>query len=396
MCVYVWQYHPDPLIRVFDMRMLRQAPPLTLTIPGSPVAACFFQGGRDRGGDRGPSFVALTSEGSVQTMALQRGSLERDMSTLPEAMYCSLLGAPPPPPASDISGKRPQPDQVARLAAGSSLGTLSLNALLEEPSASGVQAVRVNPHSAPLLLPPLTAPRPGGSQQAPGSSSSAGDGGPSPGSAHLLSKTNKTSLETSRLLSSFHSTPALRKRPLRVAARQKVLPATLALASFQDGHFLGCIKHQDLLAQHHTSQQQQQQSGSPDKQAAAAVFPPNSMLCAKAKGVGYAVCDPRGGMGMASRPHPLHQRHAPRGGGGPPAQRVASPHLSPSVTLSLSVSPTEPGPCCRPPPGTPPKTSCGRAPALAPALALAAPRTCWQPAAGRRRVSTTRPAPTGR
>jgi hypothetical protein len=124
--------------------------------------------------------------------------------------------------------------------------------------------------------------------------------------------------------------------------RQKVLPSTLALATFQDDHFLGTIKHVDLVEHHKTLSAAknghiQQQVSNKD-----ALFPPNSMLCAKAKGVGYAVCDPRVAMVAAG------QRNAPR----QPVQREASPHLSPTVTLSLSCSPTDPSPLLPPPSGS--------------------------------------------
>jgi len=323
--------HPDPLLRVFDMRMLRQAPPLSLTIPGAPVAARFLPTGGGDGNSPGPSFLAATGDGTMQSLSLQAATLEQDMGALPEVLYASLLGVPV---QQDPVGQRPQPDQISCLAvapssrviaAGSSLGSLSLSALVENPN-SGVQ-VQVHQNPTPMVVPPLIAPPPGGPSLPP-------DGGPSPGTSRLLSKSNLTSLEATRLLSSFHTTPAVCKRPLRLAARQKILPSTLALASFQDDHFLGTIKYQDLVEQHNHSNKANsgQNSQTPDKKSAP-LFPPNSMLCAKAKGVGYAVCDPRVAMVAAG------QRNAPR----QPVKREASPHLSPTVALSLSCSPVDSG-----------------------------------------------------
>jgi hypothetical protein len=163
------QYHPDPLIRVFDMRMLRQASPLSLTIPGTPVSARFLPSSdsRDRDNDRGdddtdgPCLVAVTSEGCMQSLTLQRASLEQDMGAIPEVMYSTLLGVtvnPPPPSSSPVmlgdKSKRHGGDKdnvtclaVASggrlVATGSSMGTLSLNALLlledDDQSSGGAQ-----------------------------------------------------------------------------------------------------------------------------------------------------------------------------------------------------------------------------------------------------------------
>jgi hypothetical protein len=149
----VLQYHPDPLIRVFDMRMLRQAPPLSLTVPGAPVAVRFLPVGGRYGNSPDPSFVASTSDGSMQSLTLQATTLEQDMGVLPEVLYASLLGAPV---QQDPGAKRPQTDEVCHLAtsascrliaAGSTMGTLSLNALVEDANV-GVQ-VKVNRVSYP-------------------------------------------------------------------------------------------------------------------------------------------------------------------------------------------------------------------------------------------------------
>ena len=176
-----------------------------------------------------------------------------------------------------------------------------------------------------MHIPPLTPPKPGASRQLQQGQPHYVDDRISTATAYICSKTNKTPLEASCFLSSFSSTPALLQRALKPVPRQKISPELLSLASFQDDYFLGSIKHDDFLKLYESKKQEHPKEEKKNNNVP--LFPPNSLLCATAKGVAYAISDPR--VSSSSKVSKQQQHLSP-------VQRIDSPHLSPKFTLSLT------------------------------------------------------------
>jgi len=251
-------YHPDPLVRVFDMRMLRQVSPITLAIPPPShvtMFPCAFPSPPDPSCSIAKAtFLASSANGYMQSLSLSdnhEGILESM-----QVCYAALAGSADGSEVDKVTAMAAS--STGRIAAvGSAMGALSLHALMDPMDENSMMDIKVNEASEDLQVPPSRPPPP---------PLSLGIDTPNLATSYILSTKLLTSEESQSLLSSFSSTPQWAKSHMKMKPRSKIAPELLSEANRKD--YIETI---------------QNKKG----------YPPNSLLCHKARGLAYAICDPR-------------------------------------------------------------------------------------------------------